>query len=498
MQRPQKRKEKKPMPIWGLALLLVLAALILLAALLIPKLLPKQQGQLYPDPEPVLNFETLRENDAAQLSSITIAQQGSQPYKLHYQGGTLLLELDGQRLDINDSLCADLLEAATTIAVENVVTREASEVAAHLPDMGLEPPQITVTVRYTDGREECLYIGTGVPHTTYSYFRWSEDAGVYMCDAGIAEIFGYNAHQLLPVTQPQLVNSLVDQLTIVNGTGQLEIALSMDASGTTTGQLLSPVRYPIAADAAAALMTSMENFRLGTRLGDAQALAAEYGFDAPLCVVDIHQREGMYTRINDAGELVVETLPAQQLRFTFGRAEGEYFYTCAYEGQAYLVSRFLVEPLLAAAPEKLYTHHPADLGSVPTHVEVETSQGSLNIQISQNLRLLDNGEPETNEDGEWIYDTTATLNGQSITAEQAETFIARLRALSFSGDLPERWSPGDSSPLWRMRLTSADGTVRTLTAYRLDAFSDAVVVDGVALHYCYGEALATALGEWMP
>ena len=498
MQHPQKKKETKTLPVRWLVIGLLAAVLVLAAVLLVPKLFPRPVGQLFPDPEPVLNFETLKVSEATQLSSITITPRDGDSYTLRYQGETLLLEENGQLLDINDSLCADLLEAATTIAVEDVVTRDGSEVAEHLPDMGLEPPRITVTVRYTDGREDILSIGDGVPHTTYSYYRFSGDPGIYMCDAGIAEIFGFTARQLLPVTQPQLVGSLVDRLTIVGAAGELEITLSMDASGSTTGQLVSPVAYPVAADAAAALMTSMENFRLGTRMGDAAALSAEYGFDQPLCTVDIHQKEGMFTRVNDAGELVVETMPAQQLRFVFGRAEGDYFYTCAYEGEAYLVSRFLVEPLVAAAPEKLFTSHPADLGGWPTCIQVETEQGTLTVEISQTLRLLENGEPETNEDGEWIYDTTATLDGQPLPAEQAETLVSRLRALSFSGDVPQGWSPGDAQPRWRMRLTAPDGTIRTLTAYRLDAFSDAVAVDGIVLHCCYVEALATALGELMP
>lgn len=498
MQHPQKRKEKKTLPVKWLALGLLLAALALTAALVIPKLLPQPQGNLYPEPEVELKFETLQVNDAAKLSSITVAPRDGEPYTLRCQNDTLLLELDGQLHDINDSLCADLMKAATTIAVENVVTRDVNEVAEHLPDMGLEPPLITVTVAYTDGKEEILSIGGSVPYTTYSYYRWSGDGGVYMCDAGIAEIFGHTANQLLPVTQPQLIGSLVDRLTIANPAGELVIGLAMDASGTTTGQLQSPISYPIALDAASALMTSMENFRLGTRMGDAESLSEDYGFDAPLCTVDIHQKEGMFTRINDEGQLVVETLPVQQLRFVFGRPEGEYFYTCAYEGGAYLVSRFLVEPMIAAAPEKLFTRHPADLGSLPARIQVETERDLLTMEISQTLCLLENGQPETNEDGEWIYDTTATLNGETITGEQAELLVSRLRALSFSGNVPDGWTPGDAQPRWIVRLTAADGTERTLTAYRMDAFSDAVAVDGVILHYCYTEALEMALGEWMP
>lgn len=499
MQHPLKKKERKPVPIrWLLLILLGAAALAVAAVWLIPVLFPAPVEQLYPDPEPVLNFETLQVSEPEQLRTITIAHQDGESYTLHYQEGALLLEVDGQLRDINDSLSADLLEAATTIAVENVVTKDSSEVAQYLPDMGLDPAQITVTVCYSDGREEILSIGVGVPNTTYSYYRWSGDDGIYMCDTGVAEIFAYTARRLLPVEQPQLENSLVDRLVITNEHGDMEVSLSIDASGNITGQLLSPLQYPMAADAAAALMTSLENFRLGTPMGDMAALAAEYGFDAPLCTVDIHQKEGMFTRINEAGEMVVETMPAQQWRFVFGRPEGEYFYTCAYEGQIYLVSRFLVEPLVSAVPEQLLTTHPADLGTLPGRIHVETEKGSFTMEITQTLRLMENGQPETDEDGNWLYDTVAIKDGEVIPAEKADALVSRLKAMSFSGKVPEGWLPGETEPRWRVQLTDASSNVRTLTGYRLDAFSDAVAVDGVVLHCCYTEALATALGEWLP
>lgn len=499
MEHPLKNKQRKPLrPAW-LAVMLLAAALVLLALVLLwPRLFPTPVKQLYPDPVAVLPYETLHQNDTEQLSAITVEPLGGESYTLRHTGGTLLLETEEGLLDINDSLCASFLEATTTIAVENVVTRDATEVAEHLSDMGLEPPQITVRIAYTDGREELFHIGGNVPNTTYSYFRWSGDEGIYMCDAGIPELFSYTANQLLPFSQPTLISSLVDRLTIANEAGQLELSLRRDSLGNTAGQLHSPISYPINNDSAAALYTALENFRLGTLLGDAAALSGELGFDAPVCTVDIHQQEGMFTRINEEGQLVVENTPAQQLRFVFGRPEDEYFYTCAYEGKAYLVSRFLVEGLVAAAPEALLTAHPADLGGWPAQIALETPSGSLTVTVRQELRLQENGEPEENEDGEWIYDTIATLDGQPLPAQQAEALVKRLRALSFSGRLPEGWSPGEAAPRWKLTLTDADGNARTLAAYRLDAFSDAVTVDGVALHYCYVEALDAALGELKP
>lgn len=499
MQHPQMKKAKKNLSRRGLILLLVILAVLLAAlALLLPKLLPRQTGKLYPDPVAVLPYETLQENPPEELDTITVSHLSGESYTLHYREGELLLMLDGKLTDINDSLSAAMLEAATTIVVENVVTKDSSEVADHLADMGLEPPQAEVTVRYTDGRTQTLQLGTSVPHTTYSYFRWSEDEGIYMCNEGIADIFSYTARRLLPIAQPSLNAGLTDSLTIQNRSGTLKVSLRRDDSGNSTGQLLEPFPYPMDTDAAAAMYTSLENFRLGTPLGDAAEQAQALGFDAPLCTLDIHQSEGLYTRITDEGELVVENAPAQQVRFVFGREEGEYFYTCAYEGQAYLVSRFLVENLITARPDGLLTARPADLGVFPAQIAAETEDGSVLVTLRQELRLQENGEPELNEDEEWIYDTYATLNGSQLPAAQAETLVQRLCALSFAGSVPEGWSPEGAAPRWKLALTAPDGTQRTLTAYRLDAFSDAVAVDGVIRHYCYVEALATALGEMMP
>ncbi len=498
MQHPQKKKEKKTPSRWWLAALLSLIVLALAAVVVVQRLHPAPKGKLYPDPAPVLNYETLQVNDTEQLSSITVSHREGESYTLRYQDGVLLLERDGQLLDLNDSLCAELIKAVSTIAIEDVVTRDATEVTEHLADMGLEPPKMTVTITYTDGRQDVLFIGNGVPNTTYSYYRWSGDAGIYMCDAGIPEIFGYTANQLLPVTQPQLEGDLVDRLVITKPTAQMELTLSVDAAGVVTGAMETPVTYPLALDSAAALITALNNFRLGTPLGDAEALSAENGFDDPICTVDIHQREGMFTRINEAGEMVVETMPAQQLRFVFGRAEGEYFYTCAYEGQAYLVSRFLVEPLVAAAPEKLVTLHPANIGTIPAQIDVETENGSFTVVYTQTLRVTEDGQPELSENGEWLCDNSAAVNGQEVPYERAEALVNRLCNMSFSGTVPKDWSPGDALPRWRISLTQPNGAVRTLTAYRLDAFTDAVAVDGVLLHCCYTEALEMALGDWIP
>ena len=69
-------------------------------------------------------------------------------------------------------------------------------------------------------------------------------------------------------------------------------------------RLQSPYVYPMDPDAADALLSAAENFRLGTRLlpvTDENRTA--YGLDAPQAVVKITQREGLNSQIDSAGML---------------------------------------------------------------------------------------------------------------------------------------------------------------------------------------------------
>ena len=50
--------------------------------------------------------------------------------------------------------------------------------------------------------------------------------------------------------------------------------------------------------------------------------------------------------------------------------------------------------------------------------------------------------------------------------------------------------PEDETPRWRIVLTT-----REIAAYRLDAFSDALAVDGVAIHYVHEEAIDLILAD---
>ena len=62
-----------------------------------------------------------------------------------------------------------------------------------------------------------------------------------------------------------------------------------------------------------------------------------------------------------------------------------------------------------------------------------------------------------------------------------------------SGKIPADYSAEGKSPRWQIVLTTEGGTVRTIAAYPLDTFSDALMVDGVIRYYVHIEALDSVL-----
>lgn len=499
MQHPKKVQPKRKISTKA-KLILLGTALILAAAfvLLLPVIRSRFPSRNTPSVPQGSTVRTLYEGDTDQLESLTISQLDGESYTLYMQDGSLHLERDGELLALNEIYADDLLDVATQIVAQDTVTEDESEVAQHLAEMGLDPPQATAVARYRDGTEITFEIGVNVPNTTYAYYRWSGDTGIYMCDSGITDALFLTQNLLLPVSQPSIIQTLIDRVTLKTADDEISMTFLSDDSGYTSGVMETPYVYPMDAEQTSAMLTALSNFRLGTiEAAVTDENRAEYGFDAPLCVVELHQASGFYTSVDEVGALVMESVPESDLRFTIGRAEGDYFYTCEYEGDAYLISRFLVETIVNATPAKLAARQPANLdGALLTSIVIQTPETLLEVSVSRTERVLSDNSLEVDSDGNIVYDTAIAFNGADASQERLDTLVSRLNAMTVSGDLPDDWElPEGETPRWRIELTTEGGTTRVIEAYRLDAFSDALVVDGEARHYAYVEVIEVILAD---
>ena len=487
MQHPPKKQKKK-----RLALLLPVAAVVLLALAaallyLLPQIQKQHPGKSAPIEIIQPDFRTLEIRDAKELDTVTVFPSASGSYTLRMLDGKLHLLSDGEPMPVSATYADELLEVFTHIVAQETVTEDVSEVQEHLSDMGLMPPKAKAVIRYQDGSEATIEVGSAVPNTTYAYYRWSGDKGVYMCDVGVAEAFALTQNHLLPVSQAEVVPALVTELSLTNAYGQSRFRF-----GGLSGRLTEPFAYPLSAEASDRLLQSLQDFRLGTH----QALLTEenrafYGFDQPLCTIEFKQQAGYANQIDASGALVSVQTPAQSVRYVIGRAEGDFFYTCEYEGSCYFVSRFLAEPLVNANTDRLITQTPAavDTGSLAGFV-LSTPKGDVEVEVLRSERVLPNNELATDEYGRPVYDTLTFINGQQAAPEMLEELCDRLNTLSAAGRIPETFDLQESDALrWSLTLETTDGIKRIIEAYRMDAFSDALMVDGTLRHYVHSDAI---------
>ena len=492
-RKPRTNSQKRKALYLALPLVLALAFVLLLPAV-------RHHFPATPGGVPILpqRQKTLSDTHADQLLSITVTQREGESYTLLYQNEQLYLQKNDSQIALKDDMTQRILHNTTLIVVEDIVTEDMEEVRPHLSDMGLEPPEITVRVVYRNGQEDVLQIGGPVPDSTFYYYRWSGAEQVFMCDRGTHELFSAPASLLLPVDQPVFDKNLITSMTLhPRGQEPMEIQFTADTSGVVSGTLLAPFSYPLSAEATANLITAAVNFRLGSPQGAVTPEnQGDYGFDDPLAMIDIRQKAGVYSAIDETGAYVSFEAEEETLRMELGRKEGEYFYTCHYNGQCYYVSHFLIAPLVAATPETIITQNPAYMGDTAlASIQIQSGGRLLDFRQQRTERVLPNNQLDTDENGAIRYDITTTRNGEPIGTAAFEALVERLSAMKVSGDADPGFSIGTAMPHWQLTLTTVGGTVRTVTAYPKDAFFDVVAINGMARHTLQAESLEAALAE---
>ena len=486
MQHPPKKTIKTRKSRW-IAPVILIVCLLLAAAFVL--LLPKIRATYRPKTLQIFTQTTAQRTFAItpleQLDSVTVTPPYGEGYTLRMQNGALWLEEEEGLTDINDAHAQELLNAVTQIVAQDVVTLDVAEVEEHLDDMGLLKPRATAVIRYTDGTETTLKIGDNVPNTTYAYCQWSGNGAVYMCDSGVVDALTLTKKSLYPVQQPVIYAGLLDEVTIENAADQCVFTFRDGAYG----MLEQPFPYPLDAAASAQLLSVLDNFRLGTREA---AMTEEnrslYGFDTPLCTITMNMSSGVTSEVDENGELITRMRQAQSLRFVIGRAEGEYFYTCEYEGECYLVSRFLVQHLIDLKRDEMLSHKPLDVGDLAVRrVSITAPAGTAELYATRTERVLPNNELEVDANGSVVYDTTVTLNRKAAAKELLDEVVSRLDAVTSFGSVPQDWT--GSEKRWSVMLETESGLVRTVEATRLDVFTDVIAVDGVALHCVDAETI---------
>ena len=485
MQHPPKKVHAPKSRKWMVFLLIIILVLSASLTALLPVIRQAFPAQTleYELKQPTV--QTIGKREREKIASITLYPPLQNSYTLYMRAGKLMLERAGSFWAIDEVYQKQLLDTFAEISVQNTVVQDAAEAAGELEAMGLNVPQARAVVSYLDGRTETMEVGAMVHGSAEYYFRWSGAPGIYLCHSGVLETLSFAENSLLPFDQVTISAPLVERLTIQNPNGECVIAF--DGSD---GELSFPCRYPITDDTAQTLMTALANFRLGAYEAPlTEENRSLYGLDKPMCTFEISQRSGVINVITEEGSLGTEQVAAQNFRFVIGREEGDFFYTCAYQDNVYLISRFLAETLVQADWQKLISRTPAAMGDeLITDIVFETAQSTVEIHIDRTESVLENNQLQLDAEGNLVYLTQVTLNGQAAPKEMLDVLLDSLNAFTVEGDLPTDAKP-ETEPRWRLTLVTEESQIRVLEGYRLDVFCDAVAVNGTMCHYVYDEAI---------
>ena len=472
MQHPLKKK-RKSLPLW---LLLSLAGLVLAGAVGFYAFSTREKE------ETVLSMEetehpvkTVYEAGEDGLKEIRITSVKGESYTLRSKEGKLCLVKGEELSDINDAYELEIQDLFSNVTIQGTVMEDGTE--APLEDMGLSPARGRAEVDYANGDSLVLEMGITVPETGYCYLKISSESGIYMGDVGFSDLFSMSSNQLLPVEQPQWMSELVSQIRVSDDKGSFTLAVGEDGEGNPTYRLTEPWNYPADQEMAEALLACLDNFRLGS-VAEAQE---ESQTEAGGRQVEIHQEQGLTLAEGEDGIFSVETVTGGAFLFTLGDIVQEHFLSCEYEGKTYLVNRYLISTLYTVTAEELVSSHPAQASAEDLCGAEITFEGQKRtLKVEREMRVQANNQIETDEDGEPIYDRTLTLDGREVSEEWLETLADALSDLTASGSLPDGWEK-TGEPRWSILLTFWSGETRLVQGWRLDAFQDAVGVDGVVL-----------------
>lgn len=477
MQAPPK---KKPALRKGgrIILLCALLALIGLGAGLYAALRP----EAIPPAQPAASTARQVVNkEAASLAAITVTLRDEEPYTLTYENGSLIYQ-GGTPFVVDETLAAEILTACTQLSTLDTLAESPEAFGGDWSAFGLEPPRCSVAITYTDGSALTYHIGDRLPVDTGYYFRLEGQNSLCRVHDDLLNTFQVDAGVLYPVEQLRLSQALVDRIALYNGSDDALLhAFEKQADGAFA--MTAPVRWPVTAEPMTNILKALANFTLGAYLGpDTPEGRAAQGLEEPQYRLVIHEAAGSaMTTTGSAAQSVTRSARETTLTLwpvTEGSgvcAVNGGLYTFLKLSLAFLYDMDLTEDLLLRSPANLPLEELASL-------EIRSGESSTLYEILRIPRLTEEGNIQTDSDGNPLCDIQILANGSPVSTEAFAARLERLNSVTVSGRLPEGFTPAEAVTD-TLVFTTLSGAVRTVTLAPYDALHSAVGVDGEYLFY---------------
>ncbi|MBQ8537853.1 MAG: DUF4340 domain-containing protein [Clostridia bacterium] len=468
MQIPEKKRSRRPEHLKGMILIVLILALLVIGGGLYWVTRPQETAVV----ETADKSTPLVAKEEAQLSSITVSAPEGENYTLLYQEGALWYQGETP-FRVDDILTGDILTACTSLSAEETLAEETPE---DLAAFGLNPPQCTVTIAYTDGEAITYHIGDPLTLETGYYFMIAGDKRLYRVHDDILDTFQVEAGVLYPVEQVRLTGSLIDRVALYDSSDALLYEFQRRGGSF---YMTYPQSYPTDGEMFTNILSALENFRLGAYVNADTSANRESLGDYQYRLV-IHEGAGSASVVDGGVLTSADQAEKTTSLLLWPMGDGQTGY-CAVGGGIYRFLRlslaFLYETDLGwdTLPLK-----PAGDVTVENLASL-TVNGDI-YQLTRTERVKENNELETDAEGHILYDTTVTKNGQAMSLDAFESRLTALASVSVGGRLPAGYQPSEAVTD-TLAFTFTDGATRVITLTPYDALHNAVGVDGVYLFY---------------
>lgn len=468
-------------------ILLLFFLLMMVIVIIVASLLAKQPTEEAPH-APASTAKVLFSYTPAEVTSITI-RRGENPTWTVSQGSDHRLILHGaDGFTLSEKTSAALLDAASILTCEAVLTDNPAEYREHLADFGLDSPRYEAIIAYADGVTAQLSIGhPGAENNAWYYMTIAGDDRLFSASRGMIEALFVSRESLQEVISPTIHKARIDRLTLSASDRTVQWTLRGDITDDDAADkwfITQPFTYPADADAIATLLANAANIRLGAYVSPATPEnLALYGFDTPRLTLEIHMAAGTLASNGSEGAVQATDYPEETVTFVIGGMKNDMVDYVCFGDSIYVSSHFTMSVFLDYDAAATMSRYPLliALGNL-AELTINDSHETTTYTLTRTEQVAANNELITDEHGQPVYTTTVSKNGHSIDFAAFETAYNALSLVTVSGKLPAGAAIAEA-PHTAYTFIDVDGTVHTVALATFDALHDAVIVDGHAAFY---------------
>lgn len=498
----QVQKKKRRTLRHGRVLMLAAAAALLLACSAAYVLLNRPPEVDLPETDSVHDGGTLYEYDAGDVRRIAVTLRSGESWAaLHQEDGSLALEGDDGFL-VEPEIAEDLLAAASVVAYSEILTDDPAEYTDRLAEFGLDTPRATVEIAYADDVRCVLRIGDPceLENSSFYYMTVDGDQRLFGLDRGTAMDLIQQRGALYDVTQPTLHKARMNRITFARGAEDevwAQWTLRGDIGGDAIDRwmLTAPALYPADGESMDKLLDNLANIRLGAYVDKAtEESLREYGFDDPRLILTLHQAAGSIGTTDAEGVVSAVDWPEDEFTLIVGGARNDSVDYVRVEDEIYMTSHYSLQVFMETEPASTVSRYtvPVALGNL-TRLTIATGGTTDEYILTREEQVAENNELVTDEDGNVVYDTRCTRNGEEISYTAFEAAYNNLLLVTVSGQLPTGWEAQEAPHT--VFTFEGGGERHTVELTRFDALHDAVAIDGYAMFYLIQGGMDFSVGS---